>query len=603
MKKKAFFLIILIVLIISPTIFPDQDKGVKNDITPFYPGCKIGKQYLVLIAIDKYQHWKPLQNPVKDAKEIKEILTTRYHVDRVIELHDEKATKKTIMKLFRDFQNTIHLDDSLLIFYSGHGHLDDASDNSFWIPADGGKDEDVKDRWINNSEIRGIISNMSTKHILIISDSCFSGDLLEINKGGDTEINNEYLKKAYSRRCRQALTSGARERVPYDSVFSNQLKHALKENISPYLDTLMIYNDIRLGMKKTLPLYGEIKQTNHQKGASFLFFLKTSSGQPGNEGEIKLGDLEEIAKWQNIIKNDIDKFKKFEEKPGTSPELKIEAWNRLLEYYSHINAWRYDEKQEDFVKRKIEYWKKIDSRNKKKADDEAFESTKKVHSIENYEKYISEYPVGQHLTKAYYNCGAIYYEKEEYDKAVSSFAKAIERDPKFVNAYIYRGLSYDKAKNYENAISDYSKAIELDPKKTLAYKNLGLTYDHMREYAKAIYNYTKVIEINPQDENAFYYRGVSYDDSGKYDLAIKDLTKAIKLDSNDEYNYNYRGVSYEHSGKYEKAISDYKEAIKIDPDYIMAYNNMARVYEKLGKKKEAEEARGTAKKLKNKDKK
>ena len=113
---------------------------------------------------------------------------------------------------------------------------------------------------------------MNSKHIFIIVDSCFSGDLLEVPKGGYPVITSEYFVKAYSRRCRLALTSGAREFVPDNSVFARQLKLTLKENNRPLLDSLKLYDEIRLGMKKTLPLLGEIKGTDHQQGGSFLFF-------------------------------------------------------------------------------------------------------------------------------------------------------------------------------------------------------------------------------------------------------------------------------------------------------------------------------------------
>jgi formylglycine-generating enzyme required for sulfatase activity len=276
MVKKAFVLIILFGLVVS-FLSPDQKKGIKNEIETFYPECQIGKQYLVLIAIDRYKYWQPLQNPVKDAKEIKVILTSRYHIDNVTELYNERATKKAIIKLFRNLQDALQPDDSLLIFYSGHGHLDKLSKNGFWIPMDGGKDKDIMERWIPNSVLKGIIRGMKSKHILIIADSCFSGDLLQTYKGESPEIHNGYFKKAYSFRCRQALTSGSREFVPDNSEFARQLKLALTDNTNSHLDTLMLYNQIRLGMRQTIPLCGEINGTDHQLGASFLFFLRTKS--------------------------------------------------------------------------------------------------------------------------------------------------------------------------------------------------------------------------------------------------------------------------------------------------------------------------------------
>ncbi|MGA2976938.1 MAG: hypothetical protein ABSF77_16650, partial [Spirochaetia bacterium] len=52
----------------------------------------VGKQYAVLITINKYENWMALQNPVEDAKEIKDILSRRYFITDFIELYDETAT-------------------------------------------------------------------------------------------------------------------------------------------------------------------------------------------------------------------------------------------------------------------------------------------------------------------------------------------------------------------------------------------------------------------------------------------------------------------------------------------------------------------------------
>jgi hypothetical protein len=150
-------------------------------------------------------------------------------------LYDEQATKAGIIKLFKELPGRLEVKDSVLIFYAGHGHLDSASKNGFWIPVDGGLDENVQERWIPNSIIRGLISQIKAKHILLISDSCFSGDLLEAWREKAPTITPEYFKKAYKRRSRQVLTSGASERVPDDSEFSTQLKLALEENDKPYL--------------------------------------------------------------------------------------------------------------------------------------------------------------------------------------------------------------------------------------------------------------------------------------------------------------------------------------------------------------------------------
>jgi uncharacterized caspase-like protein len=62
---------------------------------------KIGKQYAVLIGIDRYAEWPSLRNPVKDAKAITAILGRRYFIDDLI--------------------NRVGPTDSVLIYFAGNG--------------------------------------------------------------------------------------------------------------------------------------------------------------------------------------------------------------------------------------------------------------------------------------------------------------------------------------------------------------------------------------------------------------------------------------------------------------------------------------------------
>lgn len=270
-------LLILYILMIPLYIMADvgsDNRGVNVQISTLDKQKAAGKQYLLLIAIDKYKEWNSLKNPVKDALEIKSILTSRYYIDYVFELYNEKATKENILRLFAQLKQRLRMEDSLLIFYAGHGNLDENSQTGFLIPSNAGKNAYEQANWLPLTQVRGLIAGLEAIHILLISDSCFAGNLLAINRGPSPPINNEYFKKAYSLVSRQVLTSGGLEVVPDESVFAYQLKLSLKKNTSPYLDPLMLYQDIRLGIRDTTPLFGNLKDCGHQEGAGFLLFLK-----------------------------------------------------------------------------------------------------------------------------------------------------------------------------------------------------------------------------------------------------------------------------------------------------------------------------------------
>ena len=95
--KKLILLFLLILLTFS--IFP-KDRGIKYTIKKIDDNAVVGKQYLVLIGINKYKEWSSLKGPVRDTKALKKILVSQYYIDEVIELYDENATKANIIKLF-----------------------------------------------------------------------------------------------------------------------------------------------------------------------------------------------------------------------------------------------------------------------------------------------------------------------------------------------------------------------------------------------------------------------------------------------------------------------------------------------------------------------
>ena len=64
----------------------------------------------------------------------------------------------------------------------------------------------------------------------------------------------------------------------------------------------------------------------------------------------------------------------------------------------------------------------------------------------------------------YLHRGDAYFEKEEYDKAIAEFSRAIELDPNYAGAYLSRGVAYGRKGEYDKAGADSTKAIELDPR-------------------------------------------------------------------------------------------------------------------------------------------
>jgi len=275
MKKTYIFFLICFFTMFSVTAQSrggELEKSQGSNATV----VTVGKQWAVFIAIDQYSEWDPLLYPVKDAREIKSILLENYYIDEVKELYNNDASAAAIRRLFIELQEKTGINDSVFVFHAGHGINEEKTSTSAWIPYDAGKDIAEQKNWLSHKQLRSLLDSIKAKHIFLISDSCYSGDLLDARRGM-SEIVIDY-PAAYNALSRQAMSSGASEEVDDISEFASRLKSTLLRTETPYLtpDTLLSQiKDVQTARKlRTLPLLAVIPGSRHQLGGSFLFFRK-----------------------------------------------------------------------------------------------------------------------------------------------------------------------------------------------------------------------------------------------------------------------------------------------------------------------------------------
>ena len=197
------------------------------------------KSYAVIIGIDKYPNLpqdRQLAYAVKDAKGIEQVLKQQYKFDKIITLYDQQATKSRILELLTDELPTqMGEEDSLFIFWAGHGNQEKKSDGDlgYLIPFDGkmGKLTTV----ITMDEIKNTISKaVPAKHVFYVFDACYSG--LLTTRAVDTKSRRDlaYLKEITRERVRQVLTAGGKGQEVLDSgrnghsVFTGRLIEVLE---------------------------------------------------------------------------------------------------------------------------------------------------------------------------------------------------------------------------------------------------------------------------------------------------------------------------------------------------------------------------------------
>ena len=176
--------------------------------------------------------------------------------------------------------NRLTPEDNLLIFYAGHGYLDEKRNEVYWVPQDArvGKMAD----YVSNADIRTQIGGMDAKHVLLISDACFAGSLF---RSGSVSIPFEdmdrYYREVIKLPSRKALTSGGTEPVADGgrdghSVFAYYLLRALRDNDKQLAVSGELFNRLKIPVtnnSEQKPEHGVIKNTGDE-GGEFVFIRK-----------------------------------------------------------------------------------------------------------------------------------------------------------------------------------------------------------------------------------------------------------------------------------------------------------------------------------------
>jgi len=285
MKKSAFFTIISIAcFLMAVTLTRSEDAQKITDVGDLNHGSgKLGNYRALIIGINKYKdkYIPSLTTARKDAEETAKLLEERYGFQTKL-LLDDKATQKAVFDALRELAESTRENDSVLIYYAGHGELDKLYEDGWWIPSDAKFGNPLT--YLDNTQMQKAVRSMKARHVLLISDSCYSGTLFGETRAMPQEINERYYLSLYNEKSRWGMTSGNKEPVQDGgtgghSIFAYQLLKALRENEKSFISTQEIYTRIApiIGNNsEQTPLCKPIRNVGDQ-GGQFVFVASSSA--------------------------------------------------------------------------------------------------------------------------------------------------------------------------------------------------------------------------------------------------------------------------------------------------------------------------------------
>src|SRR5687768_12514814 len=186
--------------------------------------------------------------------------------------------------------------------------------------------------------------------------------------------------------------------------------------------------------------------------------------------------------------------------------------------------------------------------------------------------------------------GLSFLSKDDCEKALPYFEKAVESDSNYAEAWAQAGFCKEKLGRHSEAIEASKKAVSLRPSAE-SYFNIGLAHYYLKQYREAAEAYRQAIRLDPYNAaDAYYALGLAYRDWGRADDEIQAYKQTIRLRPDYTSAYERLGSRYVKSKKYNEAIEIFKQLSALKPGDATAPNSMGEAYMELGRSAEAVEA-------------
>lgn len=208
-------------------------------------------------------------------------------------------------------------------------------------------------------------------------------------------------------------------------------------------------------------------------------------------------------------------------------------------------------------------------------------------AVQDGSRHSSPDPVARNL----YLSGQYYWDKRtpaDLNKAVSYFEQAIDRDPKYAEAYVGLANCYSLLREFAAMPSDEAfpralaaarKAVELDPSSAEAHNALAFgTFYWNWDAAEAEREFRTAIKLDPNYATAHHWYATFLMVLGRLPEALEQVNLAQQLDPASTAVLADKALILYHQGDRDQAVSLLKQLAVSQPSFFSTHQYLSAIY-------------------------
>lgn len=253
-----------------------------------------GESYALVIGSEDYDdpRFPDLRFPLADVDAVSSELSGRFGFRTSLDVDGTEVSLILKNPTLRDIDRALSRlraglgpEDSLLIYYAGHGVWQEDLGLAAWLPSDA--EADYMPSMFTSELLHRQLAGMKARKVLVVSDSCYAGRMMrgEILAGTDGEA----LTLAAQRRSRVFLAAGNTEPVPdgggaggQTSPFAAAFLDGLRRMDGDVFSAQQLFAQFiepAISSADQEPVWSPIESTGHE-GGDFVF-VRTAAVEAG----------------------------------------------------------------------------------------------------------------------------------------------------------------------------------------------------------------------------------------------------------------------------------------------------------------------------------